>query len=157
MRLPKPSLDRFVVEDSADVRPKTSRRQYEKPFTLADKRFVPSPMQPAGLDLELRLPLANGQWLERLKRRPNAQHGSLLRQSRHEPMPLVVAAQKLVLSIFLLRHQQQVPNPRLSIQNPHVGQPRLSQRDVEELAFTIVADIDHHARAVVSRLRTNLD
>jgi hypothetical protein len=60
-------------------------------------------------------------------------------------MTLIVTAQELVLSVVLIRHQQQVPQRWLNVEDAGFGEYRSFYGNIEELAVGIVTDVDRNA------------
>ena len=131
---------RFIPKNEQLVEVTVSR--HKEPLTLTDECLVATPVSLLALDAAtLQFDLHSSR-LQSFKCRLHVGGTCPFRHGGNEPVTFVVSAQELVLLTVLARHQQQVPQSRLSVQDAQVASGSTTSRDVEELALIIMTDIN---------------
>ena len=139
--------ERLVAEHQGLVHGEAGHGQ-EEPLPLAAVGGVLAAVAGLGPEPQAGLGDLDLGGLERLLGLPDGAHRGALGDGGDEPVPLVVAAEELVLLAPLPDHQQQVPVGGLDVQDGDLGVGASGRDDLEELAAAVGLDVQREdARA----------
>jgi hypothetical protein len=135
------SRERLIPPDQGRVDQEAAGGQ-EKPLALPHGGRVLAAVAGGGAEPALGLGGADLGGLDGLLGLPDRADRRLVRDAGHEPVPLVVAAEELLLALVVADQQQEVAVARPHVEDLGFGSGRAVAQDLEELAAVVRAHVE---------------